>query len=348
MRFCISTTWALVGTWTTSRETEHLVSKLLSGLLAAVALVSILMVPGGPGLDAQARTTSGTSFTLGVLRRDGVVVPFASYDTRRFVNRWPVPGRRQDIPISIASSPKKWWLRDSPVSAWTAWPMRGENRVVHVKSPVNLTAECQTHIGLQTDYSSIEPPVPPKMQPYPKDGLATTGDVLVGPVEILDAQSADWSKVSADVAAKITAAETPRVMETDLPESFTERQRAETVFTLEILFRSPGPRPGTTVLYFEGVKRYPRFRLAPELLTYAVGFVRTDSQAPPKIEVTAALSDRDRKGLVYTMVLGSFRLDGKLYWVAQRSAWGYERYDILEITDTEVRTVFKTEGGSCG
>ena len=51
--------------------------------------------------------------------------------------------------------------------------------------------------------------------------------------------------------------------------------------------------------------------------------------------------------LVYTMVLGSFRLDGKLFWAVQRSAWGYERFEILEIADPEVKTIFTTQGGTC-
>ena len=29
------------------------------------------------------------SFTVGALRRDGVVIPFAAYDGKRWVSRWP-------------------------------------------------------------------------------------------------------------------------------------------------------------------------------------------------------------------------------------------------------------------
>jgi hypothetical protein len=45
------------------------------------------------------------------------------------------------------------------------------------------------------------------MQPHPKDGLATTGDVVVVPLELLNAQAADWVKVATEVAAKVTDAE---------------------------------------------------------------------------------------------------------------------------------------------
>jgi hypothetical protein len=330
------------------------VRTIMSGLAAAAALVSITFLSGGPGLDAQSRSSSGASFTLGVLRRDGIIVPFATYDGNRWANRWPAAGHRQDIPISIADSPKGWWLRERPVPTWVAWPLRGDSQVVHVRNPVNLTVECQPHVGLQTDYSSVEPPVSPKMQPYPKDGLASAGDVLVEPVAILDGKSAEWAKVSAEVASMIAATETSLLASSHVDLRYSESERQKKAFTVEVLFRSPGPRPGTTLLYFEGIKRYSRipaerltYSLGPDVLTYAVGYVVIDQQAPPKISETVTLSDSRRDGLVYTMVLGSFRVDGRLFWAVQRSGWGYERYDILEITGPEIKTAFKTPGGGC-
>jgi len=329
------------------------VIKMLYGPLAVAALVSATLVSGTPDLRAQARTSSGSSFTLGVLRRDGVIVPFASYDTNRWVNHWPAPGRREDIPISIAESPKGWWLRDRPIATWTVWPMRGDSQVVHVKNPVNLMVECDPHVGLQTDYVSTSPPVPPKMQPYPKDGLATAGDVLVEPVDILDGKSPEWAAVSSDVAAKVTAAES--AWRPTLPfRPSTEAQRAKQAFVLEVLFRSPGARPGTSLLYFEGVKRYARGPAGlldsgarSDLLIFAAGYVIVDPQASPKVSLEIAESDSKRQGLLYTMVLGSFRLDGKLFWAVQRSGWGHERFEILEVAEPEPKPVFKTQGGNC-
>jgi hypothetical protein len=297
---------------------------------------------------------TGGGFTLGVLRRDGVVIPFAAWDGSRWVNRWPAPGRREDIPITVAGSPKAWWLNDRPVGYWTAWPLRGDSQVVYVKNPINVTAECQPQIGLQTDYKSIEAPALARMQPYPKDGLATAGDILVESVTILDAKSAEWSKVSADVAAKINAAETKLLATGRSAPPLTEAERAKRPFTLEVLFRSAGPRPDTTLLYFEGIKRYGRtaeslrpYVITPEPITYAAGWVVIDPQAPPRISEMLTFSDTKREGLLYTMGLGSFRIGGALFWAVQRSAWGFERFDIVEVADPEVKTAFSTAGGSC-
>lgn len=324
--------------------------------LTAVALVELSCLsfgapvrPREPG--AQAGGSSVPSFTIAVLRRDGVIIPILSYGLRGWVNPWPAPGRRPDVPIRVEDTPGGWWAEKRPIAEWTAWPMRGERRTIRVKSPTNLMVECQPQIGLETDYQSAERREPSRMQPYPKDGLATAGDVAIEPVRVLDDKSPEWAAIYMAVGTEVTATENP--LWKDEGSSYravlTPAVRAATGFTLEVLFASPDVKPGGTVLYFEGVKRYaPRTGLPPGgLLTYAVGYARIRPSAPPQIKVTAALSTRQRQGLVYSLVLGSFRMDGRLFWVVQRSTWGYERFDLVEIRDDEILTIFKTSGGVC-
>jgi hypothetical protein len=192
------------------------------------------------------------------------------------------------------------------------------------------------------------------MQPHPKDGLATAGEILVERLDILDAKSAEWSKVSAVLAERIVEAERKLIGSERTSPIYSETERRKRPFALEVLFRSAGPRPGTTVLYFEGIKRYGRtadslrpYIIVPEPLTYAVGWVVLDPEAPPRINETVTFSDTRREGLLYTMGLGSFRVGGTLYWAVQRSGWGFERFDIVEIAEPEIKTAFSAAGGSC-
>src|SRR5207253_3038803 len=48
-------------------------------------------------------------FTVGVLRRDGIVVPFAAYDGKQWRNRWLTPGADVDVPIDLRNVPSRWW-----------------------------------------------------------------------------------------------------------------------------------------------------------------------------------------------------------------------------------------------
>jgi hypothetical protein len=329
---------------------------LLTALLALAAggfSHSAGPIPGRQTVAAQP-PKGGVSFTLGVLRRDGAIIPFASYSDGRWANHWPAPGQRPDIPIALAGSPKSWWLNGRPAGYWTVWPIRGDSRVVYVKGVVNLTVECQPQLGLQTDYTSLESLGPAGLQPHPKDGLASTGDVLIEPPEILSAQSAEWVKVAPEVSTKVTDAETKLLANRRVTPPLTDAERRKREFTLEVLVRSPGGRPGTTLLYFEGVKRYAPgrdslrvFQTVPQPLTYAVGFIVLDPQAPARIIETVTLSDDKRESLLYTLPLGTFRVGGKLYWAVQRSGWGYERFDVLEMAEPDVKTALETPGGAC-
>lgn len=321
--------------------------------LTAAALIELSCISLGAPLPsptpaARGRAPAVSSFTIAVLRRDGVVIPVITYGATGWTNPWPAPGRRPDIPIAVEDAPRNWWVDKRPIAEWTAWPMGGQPGVVHVKSPVNLTVECQPQVGLQTDYRSALPPERGRIQPFPKDGLATSGDVRIEPVAVLDAGSPEWAAVSAEITARVTAAEPGVFKKEQLKTPIPDKLRASTPFTLEVLFRSPDMKNGGTLLYFEGIKRYPpQMTLPMGLMTYAVGFARLNPTGFPEIELSATLTDQRREGLVYSLVLGSFRMGSRLFWVIQRSAWGYERFDLTEIRADEILTIFKTSGGVC-
>ena len=40
-------------------------------------------------------------------------------------------------------------------------------------------------------------------------------------------------------------------------------------------------------------------------------------------------------------------MGSRLFWVVQRSAWGYEQFDVVEIRGDEIMTIYKTAGGIC-
>jgi hypothetical protein len=321
---------------------------LTTAALFEISCLSIGAARPSPDAALQPWRPSDRPITIAVLRRDGVVIPIVSYGIGGWTNHWPAPGRKVDIPISVSDVPKSWWADKLPIAEWTAWPMSGGSRVVRVKNATNLTVECQSQVGLATDYQSALKPERGLIQPFPKDGLATSGEIRIEPVPVLEAGSPEWAAVAAKVAEQVTAAEPGLIKEAQLKTPIPENLRASTPFTLELLFASPDVKPGGTVLYFEGVKRYPpKLTLPMGLMTYAVGFARYGTQGVPEVKLSATLADTRREGLVYTLVLGSFRMGNRLLWVVQHSTWGYERFDIVEIRDDEILTIYKTAGGVC-
>ena len=53
----------------------------------------------GLGAALWAADSAPGAFTVGVLRRDGVIVPFAAFDGKRWSNRWPPPALDSTVPV---------------------------------------------------------------------------------------------------------------------------------------------------------------------------------------------------------------------------------------------------------
>ncbi len=328
----------------------------VAGLFAAVviALVALLPSNGWPASDLR--------FTIAVLRRDGAILPIASYDGGRWTSRWP-SDPATPVPIGLADVPGRWWQGGTPALKWTAWLTSGASQQVTVTAPVLLRVHCTRRIGLRTDFMSADPPPPPGVQPYPKSGLAVAGaSIRVDPVTIVSLNAPAAAAFAKSVAADVTAAETRRVRQWSglWRHPADEKARAETPLTLELMAYTPGVRQGSQVHYFEGVKKYSGIpRWAPgaksevtletcDYLTIAGGWVVGDPADPKtRPEVGAELTNCDREGVVYGLPLGAIRVDGRLFWVIQSSGWENERYEVIEIKNQEVKPVLSVGGGSC-
>jgi hypothetical protein len=303
------------------------------------------------------------SLTLAVLRRDGVVIPFAYFNARRrallergrWENPWPVPGKDFEVPLQLSDVPRDWWPGGRAISAWTAWPSQGAKTEVQSVAPVALVAHCQLGLGIRTSYRSAEPAPPETAQPYPKDGLATIGDVTVERPLILQASAPEWQAVRETVDRQVAELEDNAVRREaggwSNPPPPDERR--ETAFTPEVIMRVT-PR----ALYFEGVKTYgpaaPAVRRGSEqvpnrcnLLTYAAGWVLLSKDGAPKVQAAAEVTDCNREGLVYSLPLGLIPRGDRVLWVVQVSGWGYERYEVMEVREDRVRSLIATPGGWC-
>ncbi|MBW8713863.1 MAG: hypothetical protein JF632_07240, partial [Acidobacteria bacterium] len=146
-------------------------------------------------------------FAIGVLRRDGVVSPFAAFDGKHWTAPWPVDVHMLDLPIDVQGIPSKWWGKVGAVSEMTAW-VDGVNRgPVHLLRPALLPLMCERRIAVISDYHGEQTEGPSLLPPYPKDGLAVTGTQRVQPIEILSAKSPEWAPTAVYLAPEFDLAE---------------------------------------------------------------------------------------------------------------------------------------------
>ena len=178
-----------------------------AGLFAAALFAIVFAL-----FPTDGRTDDRPGFAVGVLRRDGVLIPFATYDGRKWTNRWPAE-QAEDVPIGLGDVPKEWWLGGQMRKEWTAWLTSGVSQPIVARAPVTVNVHCTRRVGLRTDFVAMEPPPPPDFQPYPKSGLAVTGPakVVVERIELVPAASPEAKAIAEKVKTDVASAETKKV-----------------------------------------------------------------------------------------------------------------------------------------
>jgi hypothetical protein len=298
--------------------------------LVWLLLASTLSVPASR--QDTARHDDPDPFLLGVLRRDGIVSPFASYDGKRWEAPWPGGNLHSlEIPITLESVPRRWWGKTGPVDGMTAWVDGASRGPLKLTKPTVAQVMCGAQIGLASDYKSSQPVPPPVVQPFPKDGLAVTGNQRLEPIETVTSASPEWAPATAAMRDQFDRAEDAAVQAfIDWKHPFGRNERRKLPIELETMYRAPMDDPGWMAYYVEAIRRYPPGPGDEDcgLITSASGWI----VAPPGGKRTAWLRARvtycDRRGVAYMLPLGLFKLRGRTYWAYQLSGFGQESYAI--------------------
>ncbi len=299
-------------------------------------------------LNTGAAAPPPDRFTLGVLRRDGLVTPFATFDGKHWRNDWPKPLRHvDDVPVTLRSVPSWWWGRPGPRETWQASVGSGERVELHVTGANVYDAQCLQQIGLRTDYRPSAPPPDPRARPYPKDGLAVSPPYPIERIDVIPIPPIAPPLVEAFNKAEALAW-------LDAPAGPLRRlfppQREAVPIAIEAAYAAGNL--ASRVYYFEVVRRYESN--APELiaecagLTYGAGWFARDGNGPlRKLSFEATVTSCDRNGLLYMLPLGAVRAAGQLFWIAQWSGWNVEQYEIVEIKPNGTEDVLRVPGGEC-
>lgn len=320
-----------------------------------VSLVLLLVIAGTGAFEAAPRPGE---FALGILRRDGMLMPFAAFDGKHWRNTWPVPGKSENMPIVTADIPKGWWPDKEPIMDWTLVPIGAKNSSMPSASTVRVTginwflAGCQQGVGLRTDYKPAILPPPPRVHPYPKDALAISGDVRIDPIELVPPTDKVPQSLAALLPDAITLPEETAVenySRSGWKHSYTKAEREKTPVRLEVLYRVPRGLDGRDLYYFEAVKRYflpkdpavePK-ALIPhagekldqqcDLITFASGWFTTTPEGrvgnlEPKVLITSC----DYKGARFMLPLGALTVNDEHLWIVQWSNPTSEAYMIID------------------
>ena len=302
----------------------------------AVALALGALLGAAPSREA---------FGVGVLRRDGIIVPFAAFDGKRWLANWPLPAAEVMVPISVRDVPRSWWGPTRPLDTWQAW-IGGAAQSLRVVQPDWVEVHCTRQIGLRTDYGPATAAPAPTEQPYPKDGLAVSPAQPVERVDVVQPESGEMRALLPAIHEAFNKAE----RETESlagGHPVAQRSREGRLPDVEAVYAA-GDSP--RIYYVEATRRYRRLGQRPDQcagLGFGTGWFLRDAAGVRSLLTVVDVLHCDRRGASYMLPLGAMRLRARTYWLAQFSGWNHERYVVVEIKKKTVEAVLNKWGGSC-
>jgi hypothetical protein len=287
--------------------------------------------------------------TLGVLRADGLLIPFASYAGDWSVP-WPTTLRYLSLPISLHDVDRKWWGAAGPDASWTANLPGAVKRPLALEVLRQVRVFCTPRLGIQTDYRGAPPsPDEPTVQ---KDGLAIAGDAELLPIEHVAKASSEWTAMARAIADKFNDAENDAAKSfLRWKHPFKAEQRRAVPIQLEAFYRASEQtkRGAWRESYIEAVRSFPARKEdnGCGLITYAYGWVLEREGHEPRIELRARVTYCDRAGVSFMQPFGRLLLDDDVYWVYQMSSWQDEAYTVSRVRPDDVAPAVVAFGGSC-
>jgi hypothetical protein len=311
-------------------------------------LVFSLLAPVSPAPVSPPDKTE--PFTLGVLRRDGFAIPFATFDGKDWVTPWPRDLRYLELPVSLEAVPDRWFGKPGKPSEMTVWTNGVKGTTISATGIAPIPIACSRRLVLRTNYRSPEAVPPLIVQPYPKTGLVVGGTTSIDSIEILDATSADWGTVAQAMLEPFAVAEQSTINRLrDWKHPMRADLRRRIPIEVEAMYRAPMDTEGWTAFYVEAIKRFPP---GPEdegcgLVTSVSGWVMAGPNFKREFRLNAVISYCDRKHASFFLPLGRITANGKVYWIAQHAGYGEEQYVVSRPTRDQVADVAGYSAAYC-
>jgi hypothetical protein len=327
----------------------------LAACLSLLALGVVALQGQDRPAPAEASQDHDGRGALAVLRRDGLLFPFASFNRDSWRATWPISiNPSLDIPATREAIPKGWWGTRSP-DQWRAYLTSGNDVLLEVKDPAVFQLFCAPRLGVLTTYRSDQPLPPVPVDPFPKDGLAISGGVPLEPIESVIRSSPEWTTMAVSLVKEFNRVENDTISKVRAIARWRHpipaEQRRTLPVGLEAWYRSPSGEPGWTVSYVEAVRQYPP---GPDdkgcgLETLVSGWLHHhDGQLMEDVQLRAKLTYCDRVGVTYMLPFGRIRPKDRTYWVFQLSGWESESYEVVAVRPEKIRYVLEVFAGRAG
>ena len=320
--------------------------KAAAALLMSFVLGSVLL-HGQPR-----RTASDGALTLGILREDTVLVPFAVLSGGTWTTPWPAPSvpptaaakTRGRQPLSTV--PAAWWGGREPQLDWELLRATGDRHPISAVAVRDYQNQCTSSLGLATDYTS---PIVIQRDSYPLPyaGIVSTSAGVLDPVVRLAKGDADVAAIQRELPALLRAQETAlwRAEPADGRPDLTGALPAPTL-TVYAGFLPDGRRLLYADARRELTRRADGTRIERATLLHA-WFSRAPGQ--PAVTLRQVRAERDTDGMHGSSFgpLAAATINGRTYWIGPRHLYEREDYVVVDVTDDVPHDVATAVAGGC-
>ena len=310
---------------------------------------SVVLIMGMWVAWPYAQRDSNASFLVAVLNRDGLALPFAAFNGKRWLSPWP-DQPRNEMPITLGDVESDWWGIGAPPGRMALWRDAEKVGDASFAALAQVKVLCSTRLGLRTDYTSRELAPPRLRQPYPKDGVLISGNVTVGRIDVLDPKAPERARALTLIAEEFDKMEKRAIKSFDSwDHPFSDEARKKVPITVEAMYRAPSDEPGWTTYFVEAVRQFPA-RLRDSgcgLATTGQGWLHLGPEGKKHVELASRVTYCDRKGVGFMLPFGTVRAGGKTYWIYQYSGYDAEFYQVVRPEPDDVKVLVGYHAGSC-
>jgi len=315
---------------------------------------------GTAALAAQQGSGRGGQFSLGVLRRDGFLLPFASFDGRSWQVTWPGTDISVPLPISLSDVPARWWGAAGTGAPWRAWFPDAPARPLKLEKPSQVPVFCGAYLAVGTDYRGQ---APTEREPtVAKDALAIAGDVKPLPISRLSLYAEDTARMITAITARFNEEEAIAASQfSEWRHPWGARSRAQIPIEIEAFYRATEetPRGRFRTSYIEAIRKFTAREedQGCGLVTFVRGWVTELPGKEPLLNLGAKVTYCDRAEVSFMQPFGRILVEqgggrGRaagpdVYWVYQVSSWRDEFYTVARVSPEGVRPVLAVAGGGC-
>jgi hypothetical protein len=331
-----------------------LLSLMLLTVCSQSSIAPSVPVESEPQLARTPQAQVSPPFLIGVLRSDGVLVPFAKYSQSQWSPPWPKPASStEETPTALTELKKPWFTQNGkPSTAWYFYSWEGEQQVLTTSKVVRAINHSGTNWGLATDY-------PPKsgVEKHQRIvGIALETPHEVAGIDRLTDASPDWNMVVTFIEPTFEKIERDKIAdpasaigerETSVfPQS--EAERRKTRLTLVQLYRNKASLDGRYIYYFEARKEYSSSSTDTGCANLSVlqGWILRNQQGEfTLLERQHSFTDCDQKGQRSVEAFIVLLVDNRRFLITQEHGWEDESYAVMELKDSSLSTVLEVMGG---